>query len=315
MTPAKPARLIARLYAAAGTVETHADEELRENLDAAFAAHGIAATLRFVPGADLHRAAEDALASAKSGEIDAIVVGGGDGSIRTVAGVLIGHDVPLGVLPLGTLNHFAKDLGLPSSVEEAVAAIAQGHLRPIDTAEVNGLAFINNSSIGLYPFMVVERERARSGTGLSKWIATVMVMPRLLRSFPIRRLHIRVAGRSEEFRSPCVFIGNNKYHLDGPSRGGRERLDAGELCLYVAKQQSRLGLMRLAFRLMTGGIDEASDLQAFHVSEAEITSRRRSLLVALDGEVETMSLPLRYLSRPASLPVYVPHDVGQAGAA
>lgn len=315
MTSAKPARLTVLLNAGAGSVETHADEQLRKSLDAAFGAHRITATLRFVPGADLRKAAEDALASARTGAIDAIVVGGGDGSIRTVAGVLIGHDVPLGVLPLGTLNHFAKDLGVPSSVEEAVAVIAEGHPRPIDTAEVNGLAFINNSSIGLYPFMVVERERARSGTRLSKWIATAMVMPRLLRSFPIRRLHIRVAGRSEEFRSPCVFIGNNKYHLDGPSRGGRERLDAGELCLYVAKQQSRLGLMRLALRLVTGGLDKASDLQAFHVTEAEIMSGRRSLLVALDGEVETMRLPLRYLSRPASLRVYVPHDVAQAGSA
>ena len=304
MTPAKPRRLVALLNAGAGTVETHADEKLRDTLDTAFAAHGIAATLRFVPGAELRQAAEQALASVRAGEFDAIAVGGGDGSIRTVAGVLVGQDVPLGVLPLGTLNHFGKDLGLPLAIEDAVAVIAGGHLRPVDTGEVNGLTFINNSSIGLYPYMVVERERTRSGTRLSKWIATALVVPLLLRNFPVRRLHVRGAAHSEEFRSPCVFVGNNKYHLAGSARGGRERLDAGELCVYVAKRQSRLGMLQLAWRLLTGSLDQADDLQEFHAADAEIISGRRSLLVALDGEVETLRSPLRYRSQPASLRVY-----------
>ena len=93
------------------------------------------------------------MAQAKRGEIDAIVVGGGDGSVRTVAGVLADTGVPLGVLPLGTLNHFAKDLGIPLKVEQAAAAIAAGHTRNVDIAEVNGKTFINNSSIGIYPYM------------------------------------------------------------------------------------------------------------------------------------------------------------------
>ena len=84
------------------------------------------------------------------GEIDAVVVGGGDGSIRTVASVLAETSVPLGVLPLGTLNHFVKDLGIPLPLEEAAATIAAGHLRVVDLAEVNGRVFVNNVSLGLY---------------------------------------------------------------------------------------------------------------------------------------------------------------------
>ena len=122
--------------------------------------------------------------SQKRGETDAIVVGGGDGSIRTLASVLAGTDVPLGVLPLGTLNHFAKDLGIPLQVEEAAAIIAAGRTRVVDLAEVNGETFINNSSIGIYPYMVIDRERRRARHKLAKWMAMVPAFFRMLRHFP-----------------------------------------------------------------------------------------------------------------------------------
>jgi hypothetical protein len=96
---------------------------------------------------------------AKRGEIDAVVVGGGDGSVRTVASVLADTGVPLGVLPLGTLNHFARDLGIPLDVEAAAETIAKGDVRVVDLAKANGEIFINNASIGIYPYLVIARER------------------------------------------------------------------------------------------------------------------------------------------------------------
>ncbi len=142
------------------------------------------ADIRFVDGEGLHDAAKRALAEAKRGEADAIVVGGGDGSIRAVAGVLADSDVPLGVVPLGTLNHFAKDLGIPLPVEDAAATIAAGRTRVVDLAEVNGETFINNSSIGIYPYMVIDRERRRAQHKLAKWMAMVPAFFRMLRHFP-----------------------------------------------------------------------------------------------------------------------------------
>src|SRR5205085_3333428 len=131
-----------------------------------------------------------ALAAAKERKIDAVVVGGGDGTIRTVAGVLAGTAVPLGILPLGTLNHFAKDLGIPAELEAATAVISEGYTRRIDLGEVNDEIFINNSSLGIYPYLVADRERQTSGTSRPKWIAASLAFLRVLRRFPTRRLNV-----------------------------------------------------------------------------------------------------------------------------
>ena len=163
----KPARVVVLLNASAGAIEREGPDKLRGILEAAFAKQGISARLNFLKGADLHSGAERALQRATRGEIDAIIASGGDGSIRTVAGVLADSGVPLGVIPLGTLNHFAKDLNIPISVDEAVGVIAAGETRLVDVGEVNGHIFINNSSIGIYPYLVLDRERQRRRQGPS----------------------------------------------------------------------------------------------------------------------------------------------------
>src|SRR3984893_7402507 len=116
-------RVVVLLNTSAGTVEHQGNTTLRQVLMSAFDKHGISAVVEFMPGAQLRSAAEHTRERAVRGELDAIVVGGGDGSIRTVASVLVGSDVPLGVIPLGTLNHFAKDLRIPLFVDGAVAVI------------------------------------------------------------------------------------------------------------------------------------------------------------------------------------------------
>jgi diacylglycerol kinase family enzyme len=146
----KPQRVSVLLNVSSGTVEGTGRDRLLEQLKAAFDKQGISALLAFVPGPDLRPAAQSALQQATRGELDAIMVGGGDGSISTVAGVLAGSSVALGILPLGTLNHFAKDLKIPPAIEEAVAIMGLGETRAVDLGEVNGRIFINNSSIGLY---------------------------------------------------------------------------------------------------------------------------------------------------------------------
>lgn len=299
-------RVAALVNVSAGTVVSHGEAALSDILTSAFEKHGISANVEFLAGADMVAAAERALKQAMNRKLHAIVVGGGDGSVRTVASILAGSGVALGILPLGTLNHFAKDLGIPVTVEEAVAVIAAATPRSIDLGEVNGEIFINNSSIGIYPHLVFERERERRRTGLSKWMAMTLGGLRMLRYLPLFRLRIRVAGRSELIRSPCVFVGNNEYHLALPAIGTREKLDRGELCLYAAKAQSRLSLFWLACRCALGFIDQQRDLRIFKGATAEISARRHWLLVAFDGEIKTMRSPLQFRSRPGALRVFAP---------
>ncbi len=306
MPSLKRLTVVALLNASAGTIERQGDSRLRGALMSAFDKHGISAVMEFLPGAELRSAAERTRQRVVGGELDAVVVGGGDGSIRTVASVLAGSDVPLGIIPLGTLNHFARDLRIPVFADRAVAVIASGEQRYVDVGEINGKIFINNSSIGIYPYLVLERERRRRRRRLSKWTAIVLALPRVLRHLPLFRLKIRIQGLVEPCRSPCVLIGNNEYRLTVPAFGRRDRLDRGELCVYIAKVQSRTSMFSLACRCILGLLDQQRDLRIFKGDTADISSRRSRLLVAFDGEVETMRSPLHCRTWPGALRVFAP---------
>jgi diacylglycerol kinase family enzyme len=184
--------------------------------------------------------------------------------------------------------------------------IASGEKRSVDVGEVNGEIFINNSSIGIYPYPVLERERRRRRKRLSKWTAIVLGLPRVLRHLPLFRLRIRIQGLVEPCRSPCVLIGNNEYRLTVPAFGRRDKLDRGELCLYVAKTQSPQSLFWLVCRRILGLLGQQRDLRIFKGATADISSHRSRLLVAFDGEIETMRSPMHYRTRSGALRVFAP---------
>ncbi len=299
-------KAIAIINAGAGSVAGGDSEKLRASLSAAFEKHGVEAELKLVTGEEIRAAAEQALADALAKTIDAVIVGGGDGTIRTVAAALAGTGVPLGVLALGTLNHFAKDLGIPAEPEAAAAIIAAGHTRRIDLGEVNGEVFINNSSLGIYPYLVADRERQTAETGRKKWLAMTLAFLRVLRRFPRRRLTVRFGGSAAPLRTPCLFVGNNAYELTPLALGKRSRMDAGELWLCIATAPDPIRFLWLAFRLITGMADPAADLTTARVAEAEILSRTSRLPVAVDGEVIVMRPPLVYRARPGDLVVFAP---------
>jgi diacylglycerol kinase family enzyme len=312
MPEAKPLRIAVLLNRTAGTIVCRDGRTIAETIATAFAQHGMIAHLEFLSGAELTAGAKRALHQAHQREIDAVAVGGGDGSIATVARVFAESGVPIGILPLGTFNHFAKDLGIPPKIEKAVEVIAAHHAFPVDLGEVNGETFVNNSSIGIYPYLVVDRKRLREQRRLGKWTAMALATWRTLRHFPLRRLHIRAGDVAEPYRSPCVFIGNNEYCLTGREAGKRGRLNAGELCVYVARRQSRLALFWLACLSLLGFMDRAQDLRAVKTTEAHITAHTSRILVALDGEVAMLRPPLRYRARPNALTVFAPEPVKEA---
>jgi len=299
-------RVVALMNAGAGAFSQALAEDVESALRASFALNDVEADISFVDGEGLHDALERALMRAKRGEIDAIAVGGGDGSMRAAASVLAGTGVPLGALPLGTLNHFAKDLGIPLQVEEAAATIAAGHTRVVDLAEVNGETFINNSSIGIYPYMVIDRKRRKARHKLAKWMAMVPAFFRMMRHFPRRRLRISAEGFARPYRTPCLFVGNNEYGMELFTFGRRQRLDSGKLWFYVVKPREPLEFFWMVCRLCFGRMDQARDLDTFQLAEAEISAKTSRLPVALDGEVRIMHTPLHYRSRPRAFRIIVP---------
>jgi diacylglycerol kinase family enzyme len=274
----------------------------------ALAARGIICEVEALPGDKLAEAAKRALQKAQRNEIDAVIAGGGDGTIHTVAAVLAGTGVKLGILPLGTLNHFAKDLRIPMELEGAIDVIAAAHEVNIDVGEVNGIVFINNASIGVYPYMVLDRERLRQ-RGLKKWAAMGLAGLRMLRVFPVRRLRVQAEGWVEPCRTPSLFVGNNKYTLSLTAPRKRERLDGGELWFYIVKHQTRLSLVWFTVLSLLGLADTERDLRVFGAKHAEISARKRKkrLVVALDGEVVFLRPPLHYRIRAGELRVYAPN--------
>jgi len=236
---------------------------------------------------------------------ETLVVGGGDGTITSGASAVVGREIPLGVLPLGTLNHFAKDLGIPLDLEEAVEVVLEGVVCKVDVGEVNGRIFLNNSSLGVYPAIVRLREKYRA-TGGGKWIAVLWAGLTVLRRRPFMAVRIVAEGEAIIRRTPLVLVGNNEYRMSGIQAGSRESLARGQLALYVLNAERRPGLLRLALQLLLKGAERVDEVDLITVEEATVETRRSRLQVAADGEVFSLQAPLSYRIRPGALRVLVP---------
>jgi diacylglycerol kinase family enzyme len=275
---------------------------------AACAANNIDATAAVLPGKSIADAARRAIAArypAQAG-CDLVIVGGGDGSLNAAASALAGSDMPLGILPLGTFNHFARDLGIPLELEAAIALIARRHVNSVDVGEVNGRVFINNSSLGIYPHLVAERDRMHRRGLAARWGAAALAFGRVLWRLPRPKLYVRAPESEVEWRTPCLFIGNNRYELDAFAVARRPKLDDGALWIYIANGRSRWALLQLAVRAFLGRLEPARDFSLTRVQTIEVSSRRHRLRVSLDGESLVMKTPLRYRIRPRALRVIVP---------
>ncbi len=287
-----------------GTAGRLGPDTVRACLEAGFA--GAEAVIELVPGSEMTAALIRARELAQAGEIDGVVVGGGDGSVNGAAGILAGTGIPLGVLPLGTLNHFARDLGMPDELEAAAAAIATATPRAVDVAEVNGLVFVNNSLLGAYPYMVADRERRRRKHGLGKWPAMTLAFLRMLWRFPRRRLTLSLPDGRVPVRTPSLMVGVNEYDPKNFEIPRTHGLDQGKLWLLVARHRHPLAFAWFAFRLIFGGVDQARDFDVLTLTELEVRARTSRLPVAADGELLRMRPPLRYRIRPGDLLVLAP---------
>jgi diacylglycerol kinase family enzyme len=280
------------------------DEQRVSELREKFLAHGLDARITLADSGDAMTAAAQA---AVARGVGIVVAGGGDGTINAVAAVLAGTETGFGVLPLGTLNHFAKDMGIPLKLDEAVATIATGVRQVVDVGDVNDHVFLNNSSLGLYPDIVRDREKQQARLGRGKWLAACWATLGALRRYPF--LHIRMTlddGKEQRRSTPFVFIGNNTYTMQGFDIGARERLDGGTLSLYVAQRPGRLGLLRLGWSALCGRLAQEKDFDVLATRHMVIETRHARLRVATDGEVTVMTTPLCYRIRPAALSVIVP---------
>ena len=241
---------------------------------------------------------------------DVVVAGGGDGTVNAVASALIGTSTPMGILPMGTLNHFAKDLKVPIDMEAAVKTIVSGRVKLVDVGEVNGRLFVNNSSLGLYPSIVRLREAIQK-SGYQKWPAFVRAVWAIFLRFPRLRLELKSATAPiSRTVTPLLFIGNNPYETTLTQLGSRSAMDQGKLWVVVPKAETRWQLVAALFTLVRGR-SVASDVSAFEAENLVVNNKRSALNIAVDGEVLLLEPPLHYQIRPKALKVIVPSETLQ----
>jgi diacylglycerol kinase family enzyme len=265
---------------------------VREALESA----GVDGAVEMVDGgADL-----EARATRSAVQGNALVAAGGDGTVSTVAAVAAKHDVPFGVLPAGTLNHFARDAKIPGTLAEAAEALNGQASRRVDLGEINGHTFVNNASLGIYPRVVWERD-AQEQRGRPRWLAFGIAVMRAWRRYRTLTVRLRIDGQDYVRRTPFVFIGNGRYEPEGLHMGGRAALDGGVLSVYVAPYCGRFDLLRLAVKAFAGRLEEEAKFEAFDGREVTIETARKRVSVAIDGEVVMLAPPIRCRIRPGAL--------------
>jgi len=234
-----------------------------------------------------------------------VVAGGGDGTVNAVAGALAGTAIALGVIPMGTLNHFAKDIGLPLNIEAAVRNLFTGKVACVDVGEVNSRVFVNNSGIGFYPHFVRHREE-QERRGYVKQIAFMLALRSIVRRYFRLRIKLHMDQiEALEHVTPFLFVGNNRYHTSGPKIGTRSTLNSGRLWVCTAPRHGRWNIVRIALQTLVAG-DADQELNAFETEEIWVNPGTARVNVSTDGEVGIMDAPLHYKIRPWALRVIVP---------
>lgn len=243
-------------------------------------------------------------------DYDIVVAAGGDGTVSAVATAVANAGKTLAIIPTGTLNHFARDLGIPDDVEAAAAVIATGRERRVDVGVINDHVFINNVSIGNYPRMVHERE-AIEKRGHSRTLSTTVAVARTW--WHLRKLTVvlEIDGRHEIRRSPFIVVGNGSYLLSGLSLGKRDEISDGKLSLYIAPSMGRIGVLSLPFRALIGTLEGHEQFEVHRATTITATLRQRRIGVAIDGEVQELDTPLNLAVRRQALRVIVPFDSAQ----
>jgi diacylglycerol kinase family enzyme len=262
-------------------------------------------------GLDVFRVADVDVASVVRQQIgqgrNLFVAAGGDGTINSVIQPLVNSEATLGVVPIGTFNHFARDLGLPLVWREALKVVLSGTTRQVDAARVNDRFYVNNVSLGLYPELVARREER--GRDYPRWKARIYAAIVTLRKYPHATLAIETDYLNEVIRTHVFVVSNNSYDL---SRIGieapRSMLEEGRLSVYWLPKVNRMELMRFLAHYFAGRVRTTPGFRSFRTLRLRVQSARKHLDLGIDGEVATMSTPLVITAVPKSLLVKVARE-------
>jgi diacylglycerol kinase family enzyme len=273
----------------AGTLRGLDAEAAGEAVAEIFRGEGHSVTVKIAAG----KAAIAAIRSAaKEKGIDAMLVGGGDGTVSAAAAIAAENDVTLGILPLGTMNFFARSLGIPAEMTAAATALATGEVASVDIATVNGRTFIHSLALGIHPTMVEEREKLSYDSRYGKMLGSARAFVRVLRNPRRFFVSIETDGKRVDLRTAGLVVSNNplgKGHMPYA-----DHLDGGVLGLYVTTARGWAQLVRVAAAAALGGAAESPLVEHLTTRSAAIRlGRHGSVPTSLDGELVRLPGPLK----------------------
>jgi diacylglycerol kinase family enzyme len=292
------------INSAAGSVIKSEFTDFRQQLQTLFRIYGLKVNIHWIEPADL----PTALKQCQKMHIKKIIIGGGDGTVNTAANILADTPTVLGILPLGTFNHFSQDLGVPLDLEKAVQNSVQSTPRLIDVAEVNGRVFVNNASLGIYPYAVRRRKLYQQQLGIPKIAAMGYALLNAFWHLPLFESRMNINGIEIPIKSPFIFIGNNHYTIESFGIVQRRLLNEGQLSLFYTHQPKRLILIKMACQALIMNQNDISDLEQIKAPAVIVySSSYKSVKLTVDGEVITLSSPLHFRIRPQTLRVLCPN--------
>ena len=269
--------------------------DTQRQITEAFAKAGAPARVAAAPGGQLASRARQA-----AGEGRILVAAGGDGTVSTIAAVAADTGATFGVIPVGTLNHFAKDAGIPLDLDAAVRTIVDDRADALDIGTANGRVFVNNASAGLYARIVRERQmEQRRGHG--KWTAFAVGLARAWYDYRPLAVRLVLDGSTRDCVTPFVFVGNGDYVAQGLDIGRRCSINSGHLSVYIAPECTRTQMLSLVAQAVAGRLADDVPLEALTATDVTIDPRTRHTPLATDGELIAASAPIRCLVRAGAL--------------
>jgi diacylglycerol kinase family enzyme len=242
----------------------------------------------------------------KTNKYTCLVAVGGDGTVNLCANYATQFNVTLGVLPAGTLNHFAKDALIPQDLHAAAQVIIEGKTKNIDYATVEDKVFVNNASIGIYPIIVIKRQQLQ--TKIGKWPAAFVVTFTSLFSNNSKRISVETPNGVYKHKTSMLFVGNNSYHFDKIGFNNRSKLNSGKLFLYIVHDNHPLALVSSALLAFFGIRRKQMDTLLNTEGPISVHSRKVTLEVTVDGEVLILKSPINFCTHPEGMRLMVPRE-------
>ena len=272
--------------------------------------------IRVCSGDELTRAAVRAVHAARESH-GCVVAAGGDGTLDAVAQVVWNADQLMGVLPQGTFNYFGRTQGMPTGLDDGVAALLRAREQPVTVGLLGERVFLVNASVGLYPHVLEEREAAKRRFGRRRLVAVLSGLGTILSGRSVLTLELSVEGQTRVIRTRTLFVGNNELQLR--EIGLRHAVDVqqGRLAAITLQPVSVPRTLWLLIRGALGRLDGAEGVDSFAFDQLVVRLHRRvdGVKVALDGEVLRIPPPLIFRTAPRPLRLLVPTAPGEEGAA